>query len=121
MRRCCLAPLVLALILLLLPAAAADARAAHRLCDPGLEDCRAILVDLIRRETVGIDAGFWFMEDPTFSSELIQRWRAGVPVRVLMDTRANGGTPRNAERLAELQAAGIPMRERYVGLISTGR
>ena len=46
MRRCCLAPLVLALIVLLLPAAAPDARAAHRLCDPGLEVCRAILVDL---------------------------------------------------------------------------
>jgi phosphatidylserine/phosphatidylglycerophosphate/cardiolipin synthase-like enzyme len=110
-------PLVFALTLLLLPATAPDARAAHRLCDPGLEDCRAILVDLIRKETVGIDAGFWFMEDPTFSSELIRRWRAGVPVRILMDTRANAGTPLNATRLAELAAAGIPMRERYVGMI----
>jgi phosphatidylserine/phosphatidylglycerophosphate/cardiolipin synthase-like enzyme len=109
--------LVLSVLLFLLTAAARDARAAHRLCDPGLEDCRAILVNLIRSETVGIDAGFWFMEDPTFSTELIRRWRAGVPVRVLMDTRANVSTPLNATRLAELEAAGIPMRERYSGLI----
>ena len=104
-------------LLLLLPAAAPDARASHRLCDPGLEDCRAILVDLIRKETVGIDVAFWFMEDPAFSSELIRRWQAGVPVRVLMDTRANAGTPNNVLRLAELAAAGIPMRERYSGWI----
>jgi len=110
-------PLLLAPILLLLPAAAPEARAAHRLCDPGLEDCRAILVNLIRSETVGIDVGFWFMEDPTFSTALIQRWRAGVPVRVLMDTRANASTPANATRLAELAAAGIPMRERQNGWI----
>lgn len=42
------------------------------------------------------------MEDQTFSTELIRRWRAGVPVRILMDPRANAGTPLNATRLAEL-------------------
>ena len=107
----------LVVLVLLFPPAAPQARAAHRLCDPGLEDCREILIDLIRKETVGIDAGFWFMEDPAFSQELIQRWRAGVPVRVLMDTRANASTPLNAVRLGELAAAGIPMRERYNGWI----
>ena len=115
--RSTIARLLLVPILLLLPAAAPDACAAHRLCDPGLEDCRAILVDLIRKETVGIDVGFWFMEDPAFSSELIERWRAGVPVRVLVDSRANASTPNNAIRLAELAAAGIPMRERRYGWI----
>lgn len=110
-------PWLLALLFVVLPSAAVDARAAHRLCDPGLEDCRAVLIDLIRKETVGIDVGFWFMEDPAFSSELIRRWRAGVPVRVLMDTRANESTPNNAIRLAELAAAGIPMRERHSGWI----
>ena len=116
-RRSPLTPLSLALFLLFLPAAARDAGAAHRLCDPGLEDCRAILIDLIRNETVGIDVAFWFMEDAAFSTELIRRWQAGVPVRVLMDSRANAGTPNNALRLAELAAAGIPMRERYLDSI----
>ena len=112
-----LASLLVALLLLVLPPGALDARAAHRLCDPGLEDCRVVLIDLIRKESAGIDVGFWFMEDPAFSSEIIKRWRAGVPVRILMDTRANASTPTNATRLAELAAAGIPMRERYSGWI----
>ena len=115
--RSAVAPVLLALLLLFFPTAATDAQAAHRLCDPGLEDCRAILLDLIQKETVGIDAGFWFMEDPAFSTALVQRWRAGVPVRILMDTRANASTPNNATRLAELAAAGIPMRERFDGWI----
>src|ERR1051326_8243195 len=115
--RLSLAPLLLAPALLLMPPVASEARAGHRLCDPGLEDCRAVLVDYIRKETAGIDVGFWFMEDPTYSYELIQRWKAGVPVRVLMDTRANASTPNNVLRLAELASAGIPMRERYSGWI----
>ncbi len=91
---------------------AAPARALDRLCDPGAEDCRSILINYIRAETVGIDVGFWFMEDARYSNELIKKWQAGVPVRVLMDPRANSSNAYNADRLAELEAAGIPMRKR---------
>ena len=94
----------------LLTIGATPARALDRLCDPAHEDCRAILLNYIRNETVGIDVGFWFMEDARYTTELIKRWQAGVPVRVLMDTRANNTNQFNAQRLAELQAAGIPMR-----------
>ena len=55
-----------------------------------------------------IDVAFWFMEDARYTTELILRWRAGVPVRVLIDPRANADYPLNAQRLAELQTAGIP-------------
>ena len=48
------------------------------------EDCRAILLDLIRNERQGIDVGFWFMEDDRYAAELIRRARTGVPVRVLV-------------------------------------
>jgi phosphatidylserine/phosphatidylglycerophosphate/cardiolipin synthase-like enzyme len=85
----------------------------ERLCDPGAEDCRQILINHIRAEKVGLDVAFWFMEDSWIASEVIARKQAGVPVRVLMDTRANASTPRNADRLAELKAAGIPMREKW--------
>lgn len=95
-----------------LAASARPARAVERLCDPANENCRTILINLIRNERVGIDVAFWFMEDPRYTTELISRFRAGVPVRVLMDTRANSSYPLNADRLAELQAAGIPMRRR---------
>ena len=76
------------------------------------EDCRAILINYIRAETQSIDVGFWFMEDARYTTELINRFKAGVKVRVLMDLRANDTNQFNAQRLAELQAAGIPMRRR---------
>ena len=91
------------------------AAALDQLCDPAAENCRAILINLIRTERVGIDVGFWFMEDARYSNELIARFKSGVPVRVIMDLRANSTNPANADRLAELRAAGIPMRRRTAG------
>jgi len=88
------------------------ARALDRLCDPAFEDCRAILINYIRNEQVGIDVGFWFMEDARYTAELIRRWQAGVPVRVIMDLRANATNAFNPARLKELKDAGIPMRQR---------
>src|SRR5829696_8969986 len=94
------------------PAAAQD-----RMCDPGDEDCRAILINYIRNETQGIDVAFWFMEDARYTTELIRKHQAGVRVRVLMDPRANETYPLNASRLSELQTAGIPMRKRLTNYI----
>jgi hypothetical protein len=85
---------------------------AEQLCDPSFEDCRARLLELIRAETVGIDVAFWFMEDARYSNELIKRAQAGVPIRVIIDPRANSTYPLNADRLAELAAAGLPMRKK---------
>src|SRR3954468_14711711 len=104
--------LLTGLFVLLTLGSASSARALDRLCDPSHEDCRAILINYIRAETKGIDVGFWFMEDARYSAELIKRFQAGVPVRVIMDLRANASTPANADRLAELKTAGIPMRNR---------
>src|SRR6185295_4959859 len=79
---------------------AAPSAAQDRMCDPGEEDCRAILINFIRNENVGIDVAFWFMEDARYTTELIRRFQAGVPVRVLMDPRANATYALNASRLA---------------------
>ena len=104
--------LVLGCMLGISLASATPARALDKLCDPSHEDCRAILINYIRAEKVGIDVGFWFMEDARYTTELIKRFQAGVPVRVIMDVRANESTPANADRLNELKTAGIPMRTR---------
>ena len=87
--------------------------AADTLCDTSFQNCRDPLITLIRNETVGIDVAFWFMEDSRYTTELILRWQAGVPVRVIVDPRANATYPLNADRLAELKSAGIPMRQKY--------
>ena len=89
-----------------------QASALERLCDPAFEDCRAPLTTLIDRETVRIDVAFWFMEDARFLSALARARARGVPVRVLMDTRANEDYPGNMFCLDQIQAAGIPMREK---------
>src|SRR5215467_4031087 len=83
---------------------ASPARAAERLCDPSAEDCRQILLNLIQNETTGIDVAFWFMEDNRYSTAIINRFKAGVPVRVLVDARANVEHPLNEQILDQLKA-----------------
>src|ERR1041384_1106472 len=75
--------------LLLLSLLTIRAQAQDTLCDTAFEDCRQPLWDLIDHETVGIDVSFWFMQDTSISNKIIARWQAGVPVRILVDPRAN--------------------------------
>lgn len=100
--------LLLFLALLLLPAI--NTHAQERLCDTAFEDCRAPLWSLIDKETQGIDVAFWFMQDDSYATKLINRFRAGVPVRVLVDPRANPTYAGNEQVLNMLRDAGIPMR-----------
>jgi phosphatidylserine/phosphatidylglycerophosphate/cardiolipin synthase-like enzyme len=93
-------------------AAARPAAALDRLCDPSFENCRPQLLDLINKETQGIDVAFWFMEDPRYLSAIVAKWQAGVPVRVLVDPRASATYPLNAGILQGLVDAGVPMRMR---------
>ena len=97
--------LILVTLLLLAPAA----RAADTLCDPSNANCRTQLLTLIQNERVGIDVGFWFMQDSRYMSEIIRRWQAGVPVRILIDPRANPDYPGNDQMIAGFQQAGIPL------------
>jgi hypothetical protein len=92
-----------------------SAGAQERLCDTQYEDCREPLLNLIRNETVGIDVAFWFMEDSRYVAELIRRKDAGVPVRVLVDQRANNSKRLNETILNAMRDGGLPMRDKYVG------
>ena len=102
--------LIAGLVWLLVIPARGDA--ADVLCDSSFQNCRTPLLDLIRAETVGIDVAFWFMEDARYSAALIDRWKAGVPVRILVDTRANKNYPTNAALLQQFRDAGIPMLQK---------
>ena len=73
------------LTLTLAATSSAQVAPSERLCDNSFEDCRATILQMIRNETAGIDVSFWFMTDWRYSSEIIKRWQAGVPVRVLLD------------------------------------
>ena len=91
---------------------ASPASAQESLCDNSFQDCRAQIVQLIRAENVGIDVSFWFMTDTTYSSEIINRWRNGLPVRVILDLRADANYPANATIRQALINAGIPIRHK---------
>ena len=99
----------------LLAAPLTAAAQTERLCDTRFEDCRTPLIDLIKNETEGIDVAFWFMHDARYVTELIKRHQAGVPIRILVDQRANTSKRLNEQMLKDLKNAGIPMRDRYVG------
>jgi len=98
--------------LLLVAASASSARGADVLCDPSVDNCRTQLLALIQNENVEIDVGFWFMQDARYSNAIVQRFKAGVPVRVLVDTRANPTYAGNADVIAQLKSVGIPVRNR---------
>ncbi|MEO8036244.1 MAG: phospholipase D-like domain-containing protein, partial [Acidobacteriota bacterium] len=88
------------------------------ICDIAYEDCRENVLQLIRNETVGIDVSFWFMTDARYSNEIVKRWNLGVPVRVIMDPRANATKAANGPTLNQLQQAGIPMLNKPFGDIA---
>src|SRR6185503_16008145 len=98
----------LGVVLLLIPGV--NTHAQERLCDSAFEDCRTPLWQLIDAETQGIDVAFWFMQDSSYATKIINRFRAGVPVRVLVDPRANPSYAGNEAVLNMLRDAGIPMR-----------
>jgi hypothetical protein len=92
-----------------------EARSAEVMCDPSYQDCRARLLKFIADERVGIDVAMWFMEDQGLANALIARFKAGIPVRALVDPRRNTTTPMNATILGMLKNAGIPMRYKVGG------
>jgi phosphatidylserine/phosphatidylglycerophosphate/cardiolipin synthase-like enzyme len=110
-----LSRVIVALAVGVLASAPAGARAADRLCDASFQNCRTPLISLINAERIGIDIGFWFMEDMRYVTAIVDRFKAGVPVRIIMDTRANTSYPNNATILKALADAGIPMREKISG------
>lgn len=103
-----------ALLVLLLVVAAAPAQGQEWLCDSSYQDCRAPLLDLIHAERTGLDVAFPVMTDTRYAEAIIGRWTAGVPVRVLVDTRGVQD-PAQAGILRRLREAGIPMRDRVAG------
>lgn len=112
-RLCWSRPLgVTAVTALVLLAAALPTSAQERLCDNSFEDCRATIIQMIRAENVGLDVSMWFMTDNRYSTEIIQRWRAGVAVRILLDLRADSNYPANASLRQGFINAGIPIRHK---------
>jgi hypothetical protein len=85
------------------------------LCDTAFESCRTRLLTLIDNEQVGIDVGFWVMEDSRIYTRLVSRKNAGVAVRVIMDSGSLENYPLNQAAFDAFRQAGIPMIEKSGG------
>jgi len=94
---------------------APPASALEVLCDTAFQDCRKPLLELIDKEQVGIDVGFWVMPDQRFVTHLINRKNAGVQVRLIMDPRALTSYPENQATFDAFQQDGIPMIKKSGG------
>ncbi len=112
MTTCTLSATALALTLTFAAPASAQVAPADRLCDNSFEDCRATILQMIKAETAGIDVSYWFMTDWRYSSEIIKRWKAGVPVRIILDLRADPGYPAGVSIREQFTTAGIPIRHK---------
>src|SRR2546423_1292262 len=91
-------------------APAACAGGGECLCDDSYQDCRSPILQLINNETVGIDVSFWFMTDTRYAFAIIKRWQAGVPVRIILDTKADANYAGNKPVRDMFVNAGIPIR-----------
>ena len=90
--------------------ASPSASAQERLCDPSFENCLWPTLDLIRAENTGIDVELYMIELTQLADEIIARYNAGVPVRLVVEPRADLKFPNNQPLLDKFKAAGIPMR-----------
>jgi phosphatidylserine/phosphatidylglycerophosphate/cardiolipin synthase-like enzyme len=99
---------------LLLVALSSPAAAQEQLLFPKTSNVKSALVSRINAETVRVDIAVWQITEREISIALINRHKAGVPVRLLCDRasvfESDGLTKRELEYLA---TAGIPIRLRY--------
>jgi len=101
----------LAVTMLLNPAAAR----ADEFCEAAVTDCRARLLAYINRESVRLDVGTEEITDSKIADAIIARFRARVPVRLIVEPRRTSVQPANGVMLTKLKAAGLPMRYKKVG------
>src|ERR1044072_5247884 len=104
-------PLALLLAVIFALLVPATSSAPDRLCDPSFEDCYSPLLDLVRPENNGLDVAFYMIELPTLADAIIARYQAGVPVRLLVEPRADLKFPNNQPLLDKFQRS----EERRVG------
>ncbi len=104
----------LACTLVALAASATTARASDQVYFPRNTDLTNLIVSLINAETVRIDISAWYLNEHLISESLVNRFNAGVPVRVIGDRASIFEVdPNTKKEFYYLANAGIPIRLRY--------
>jgi hypothetical protein len=109
--------IVLAVVLTVRPAAAAD-----QVYFSSQTNVTNILVQYINQETVRLDISSWYLSEHSISIAIANRFAAGVPVRLIGDRGAIfDADPHTKAEFYWLASQGIPIRLRYNPTWFTGR
>ncbi len=92
----------------------AQASAQEYLMFPDTQDVRAEIIKKINAENVRLDISTWYLTEHAISLAILNRWNAGVPVRLIGDRVAIFEIdPLTRKEFEFLANAGIPIRLRY--------
>jgi hypothetical protein len=81
---------------------------------PAVDDAQAAILQKIWNENVRLDIAVWYLTDREISYALVQRFQAGVPVRVIGDRVSIFEIDPNTRREFDYLAShGVPIRLRY--------
>jgi hypothetical protein len=95
-------------------AAASSASAAERMYFPAVDNVADLLVQKINAETVRVDMSAWYLTEHAISIALINKYRSGVPVRLIGDRGAIFEIDANTRReFYWLASQGLPIRLRF--------
>jgi len=104
----------IALALALVSLSASQATASDQIYFPAVDNVTQILVQKIQAETVRVDISTWYLTEHWISIALINKYKSGVPVRLLGDRGAMFEIDSLTKReFYWLASQGLPIRLRY--------
>jgi phosphatidylserine/phosphatidylglycerophosphate/cardiolipin synthase-like enzyme len=103
------------IVIALLSLGSSPAAAEETLYFPVRDNVKSKIVQYIKNETVRVDIAVWYLTQWEIVSALVNKSKAGVPVRVIGDRVSIFEIdPRTRAQFENLAKAGIPIRLRYV-------
>jgi hypothetical protein len=98
----------------MLIASGTTAEAQDTVLFPAYQDARTPILNRVRNEPSRLDVATWYLTDRLITAAIVQRFRAGLPVRIIGDRvsifEIDPATRREFEYLA---TNGVPIRLRY--------
>ena len=105
---------ITAIAVTLASASRASAQSQERMWFPAVENVAGELIRRINAETVRIDVSMWYLTEHSVSVAIANRFRAGVPVRLVGDRNAIFEIdPKTRAEFYYLANAGVPIRLRF--------
>src|SRR5947207_6674493 len=90
------------------------AAASDQMYFSAVDNVTNVLVSLINNETTRIDVATWLLSEHSVSIAIANRWRAGVPVRLIGDRGSIfEADPHTKTEFYWLASQGVPIRLRY--------